>query len=400
MANKDFVLDAMPVNAEMTFNFFPITTDIHCGFGALGSLPKHVKTYNGTKVLLVTDPGLRQAGVANKVERVLKDAGVPFVTYDKVPENSSTGAVNAIVAMIRESGADVLVALGGGSSIDTAKVSAALVVHPGPLTDYMGMNKFHKESLPVIAIPTAAGTGAEVSIFAVVTEDETQTKIPCGGKSLLPKVALLDPDMTVSLPPKLTAATGMDALGHAMECFVNTACQPISGALAWGSMTLVGRYLRRAVKDGTDKEARYGMLLASSMGLMAMDSTRVGPAHALSIPLGSWGTHLHHGLLIAVLLPPVMEFNALAAPERYASVARALGEQVDGMPAEKAALRSVEAVKKLNADIGIPADLKAFNVKSDSVDRILDEAMKSGNLLVNPRKVERADLEKILRAMI
>ena len=400
MATQDFVLDAMPVNAEMTFNFFPITTDIHCGFGALMDLPKHVKTYNGSKAVLVTDPGLRQAGMANRVERVLKDAGIPFVTYDKVPENSSTGAMLAVVQMIKESGADVLIGLGGGSSIDTAKLAAAQAVHSRPFTEYMGMNKYHKESLPVIAIPTAAGTGAEVSIFAVVTEDETLTKMPCGSKTLLPKVALLDPDLTVSLPPKLTAATGMDALGHAMECFVNTACQPISGALAWGSMTLVGKYLRRAVADGTDKEARYGMLLASTMGLMAMDSTRVGPAHALSIPLGSWGTRLHHGLLIAILLPPVMAFNAPAAPGRYASVARALGEAVDGLPAEEAALKAVEAVRRMNADIGIPADLKAYNVPEDSVDRIIEEAMKSGNLLVNPRKVEAADLEKMLRDLM
>jgi alcohol dehydrogenase class IV len=400
MTHPDFVLNALPVNPDLKFNFFPITTDIHCGYGALADLPKHIGEHGGTKAVLVTDPGLRKAGVAGRVEAVLKNAGIPFVSYDKVPENSSTGVVNEIVALINESGADALIGLGGGSPIDTAKIAAAMATHGGRLADYMGLHKFHKPSLPVIAIPTAAGTGAEVSIFAVVTEDETETKIPCGGKTLLPRVALLDPELTVSLPPKLTAATGMDALGHAMECFVNTACQPISGSLAWGSMTLVGRYLRRAVKDGTDREARYGMLLASTLGLMAMDSTRVGPAHAISIPLGSWGTHLHHGLLIAILLPPVMAFNCEAAPERYAAVARALGESVEGLPAVEAAHRSVEAVRRLNADIGIPPDLKQFNVPANLIDPILDEAMKSGNILVNPRKISRDDLAAILNEVL
>ena len=400
MTTQDYVLNAIPLNADASFNFFPITTDIHCGLGALEDLPRHVRTHNGSQVVLVTDPGLRKAGVVTRVERVLKSAGIPFTTYDQVPENSNTRAAQAVVDMIKHEGANLLVALGGGSSIDTAKIASALAVHPGPLKDYLGFNKFHHPSLPVIAIPTAAGTGAEVSIFAVVTDDETKVKTACAGKTLLPRVALLDPEMTISLPPKLTAATGLDALAHAMECFVNTACQPISGSLAWGSMTLVGRFLRRAVKDGTDKEARYGMLLASTLGLMAMDSTRVGPAHALAMPLGSWGTNLHHGLLIGVLLPEVMEFNHLAAPDRYASVARALGEPVDGKPVEVAAKMAVDAVRRLNADIGIPRDLKQYGVPQDSVDRILDEAMKSGNLPVNPRKVERSDLEKMLRKLI
>ena len=400
MTIQDFVRDAIPLDVDATFNFFPITTDIHCGYGALKDLPTHVKALGGSKAVLVTDPGLRQIGMAEKVEKVLADASIACSTYDKVPENSSTGSANAIVAMVKETGADILVSLGGGSAIDTSKIAAAMAVHDGSLADYMGMGKFTRPSLPVIAIPTAAGTGAEVSQFAVITDDETQTKIPCGGKTLLPRLALLDPELTVSLPAKLTAATGMDALAHSMECFVNTACQPISGSLAWGGMTLVGRYLRRAVADGTDKEARYGMLLASTLGLMAMNSTRVGPAHALSIPLGSWGTHLHHGLLIAILLPPVMAFNVSAAPERYASVARAMGVQTDGMALPEAAAASVDEIKKLNADIGIPADLKSYNIAEKLVDPILDEAMKSGNLLVNPRPVERPDLEKMLRSLL
>ena len=185
-----------------------------------------------------------------------------------------------------------------------------------------------------------------------------------------------------------------------MESFVNTACQPISGGLGWSSMTLVGRYLRRAVKNGGDKEARYGMLLASTLGLMTMNSTRVGPAHALAAPLGSWGSGLHHGLVIAILLPSVMAFNCLAAPERYAAVAAALGVPVEGKSVQEAAKMSVEAVRQLNADIGIPADFKQFNIAKDSIDRIIDEAMKSGNLLVNPRKVARTDLEKILRDLL
>ena len=211
------------------------------------------------------------------------------------------------------------------------------------------------------------------------------------------KVALCDPDLTVKLPASVTAATGMDALGHAVECFVNRACQPISGALALQSIALIGKNLRTAVADGSSRPARYNMMLASVLAGMAMNPTRLGLAHALAMPLGSGNIKIPHGTIIAITLPTVMAFNAEAAPERYAAVARALGARVDGLSEREAARASVQAVRELKDDIGIPSGLAACGLEEAMVEPVVEEAMKSGNVAVNPRKTQAHDLAQILR---
>jgi alcohol dehydrogenase len=213
-------------------------------------------------------------------------------------------------------------------------------------------------------------------------------------------VALCDPELTLDLPPMLTAATGMDALAHAVEYYTNNACQPISGALALQAIELIGRHLRSAVLNGRNLPSRYGMMLAATMAGIAMNSTRLGLAHALAMPLGSWDLRVPHGVVLAVTLPAVMEFNHLAEPDRFAEVARALGEDVSRLSRLDAAGRAVAAVRNLARDIGIPAGLSGFGFREEHIAPVVEEAMRSGNVPVNPRRAGAEDLTRILRQVM
>jgi alcohol dehydrogenase len=249
----------------------------------------------------------------------------------------------------------------------------------------------------MIAIPTTAGTGSEVTLWSVFTDEARKLKVAIGSVLIFPAVALCDPELTVGLPPQLTAATGMDALGHAIECYTNNACQPISGALALRAIELIGRHLRSCVLNGRNRESRYAQMLASTLAGIAMNPTRLGLAHALAMPLGSYELQGPHGMAIAITLPHVMEYNYVSEPDRYVDVARALGEPVDGLPRLEAAHRAVEAVKRLAADAGIPAGLSCYGVTGQHVGPVVAEAMKSGNVPVNPRLTTAEDLMEILR---
>ena len=387
----------MNLDANRRFNFLPVPTDVHFGCGSLISLPEHVRSLKARKVFVVTDPGIRSSGILDGVTTVLQQAGVDFAIYDRVTADSGSDLIAEAVEQSRDFGADIVVGVGGGSALDTAKATAALATNPGTALDYVGLNKVTLRPLPTIAIPTTAGTGSEVSLWSVFTDDTRGLKVAIGGVQLYPTIALCDPELTTGLPSSLTASTGIDALAHAIECYTNKACQPISAALALGAIELIGRHLRRATFNGDDREARYAMLLASTMAGIAMNSTRLGLAHALAMPLGSWDLKIPHSIAIAVTLPHVMQFNCAAAPERFADVARALGQQVERSPVQEAAACAVSAVSSLVAAIGIPGGLSACSLRERHVPAVVDEAMKSGNVAVNPRAAGREDVEKILR---
>jgi alcohol dehydrogenase len=390
----------MRVNAGQAFNFFPVPTDIHFGFGMVDSLPELIRSLKGRKALLITDPGLRVAGIPDRIMEILGRASVGFALFDRVKPDSGSGLIDSAAAELTRSGCDVVVGIGGGSSLDTAKAVAALATNSGSCLDYVGLNKISKPSLPVIASPTTAGTGSEVTLWSVFTDDGQGMKVAIGSLFLHPAIALCDPGLSLGLPPLLTASTGMDALAHAVECYTNNACQPISASLALQAIELVGCHLRSAVLNGRDHQSRYAMLLASTMAGIAMNPTRLGLAHALAMPLGSWDVRIPHGIALAVTLPAVMEFNHLAEPERYVAVARAMGERVDHLSAIEAAGRSIRAVRNLARDIGIPAHLSEFGLSERHIDAIVGEAMKSGNVAVNPRRASAKDLEGILRSVL
>jgi alcohol dehydrogenase class IV len=387
----------MKVNIGQTFNFLPIPTDIHFGCGALKLLPDCIHGLGASKAFLVTDPGVKEAGILARAERQLQAASVEFAVYDRVKPDSGSALIDETAGELKESGCDVVVGIGGGSSLDTAKAVAALATNPGSALDYVGLHKVRNRPLPTVAVPTTAGTGSEVTLWSVFTDETRAVKAAIGGTMIYPSTAICDPELTIGLPPALTAATGMDALAHAVECFTNNACQPISASLALKAMELIGASLRSAVLNGRNLETRYAMMLASTMAGMAMNATRLGLAHALAMPLGSWDLHVPHGVVLAITLPCVMEFNCTAEPERFVEVARALGVEVGGLPVMEAARRSVEAVRELSRDIGIPEGLAGFGVREEHVAKVVEEAMKSGNVPVNPRRADAEDLALILR---
>ncbi len=387
----------MRVNTGQTFNFLPIPTDIHFGCGILKSLPDRIRSLGTSKAFLVTDPGVKEAGILAKTEAHLRAASIEFTACDRVRPDSGSTLIDDVAAELKSSGCDVVVGIGGGSSLDTAKAVAALATNPGSALDYVGIHKIRNRPLPMVAIPTTAGTGSEVTLWSVFTDETRALKVAIGGAMIFPSTALCDPELTLSLPPSLTAYTGMDALAHAIECFTNNACQPVSGSLALKAIELIGANLRSVVLNGHNIEARYAMMLASMMAGMAMNSTRLGLAHALAMPLGSWDLRVPHGVVLAVTLPPVMEFNYLAEPERFAEVARALGVEIEGLPVLEAARSSVETVRELSRDIAIPKGLAEFGVRDGHVSQVVEEAMRSGNVPVNPRRADAGDLARILR---
>jgi len=385
------------MSAVGNFRFLPLPTEIHFGCGILATLPERLGALGCRKPILVTDRGMRAAGTVERIERLLASAGIEFTAYDGVTADSGSGLIAEAAGRAKDFGADSVIGLGGGSSLDSSKAVAAMITNSGTILDYTGIDKLVEKPVPVIAIPTAAGTGSEVTYWSVFIDDRTKLKVAAGGVLLFPAVALCDPELTLTLPPSATAATGMDALGHAVECYVNDACQPISAALALKAIELIGRHLRSAVLNGRQIEARSGMLLASTMAGIAMNSTRLGLAHALAMPLGSYGLRIPHGLAIGITLPAVMRFNHAARFERYIDVARALGEFVDGLPARKAAARSFAAVARLGRDVGLPKRLGDLGMREEHIDAVASEAIKSGNVAVNPRRASVEDLKFILR---
>jgi alcohol dehydrogenase len=390
----------MNLNFEQTFNFFPLPTDIQFGPGVLQTLPARVQSFGAHKAFLVTDSGLRAAGILDKMVTLLQGNGIQVDVCDRVKADSGSQLIDSTTAELKQSGAGVVIGIGGGSSLDTAKAVAALATNPGSCLDYVGLHKVRNKPLPVIAVPTTAGTGSEVTLWSVFTDDTRNLKVAIGGFLLYPSVAICDPELTIGLPAPLTASTGMDALAHAIECYTNTACQPVSGALALEAIRLIGKHLRSAVLNGRNREARYGMMLASTMAGIAMNPTRLGLAHALAMPLGSWSLHVPHGLILAMLLPLAMEFNYLAEADRFADVARALGEPVHHLSRVAAARSAVEAVRVLARDIGIPTSMAAYGLREEHIRPVVEEAMKSGNIPVNPRNTAAADLEDILRRLL
>lgn len=390
----------MTVDAAQTFNFLPIPTDVHFGYGSARSVPDHVRGIGGRKVFVVTDPGVRAAGIVDRVTAGLEQAAIAFVVYDNVTADSGSDLISEGLESLKASGADLVLGVGGGSALDTAKAVAALATNPGSPLDYVGLHKVKVRPLPTIAIPTTAGTGSEVSLWSVFTDDGRKLKVAIGGVLLYPTVAVCDPELTLGLPSALTAATGFDALAHAIECYTNNACQPISAALALEAIKLIGANLRSAASDGRDRPSRYAMMLASTMAGMAMNPTRLGLAHALAMPLGSWDLKIPHSIAIAVMLPVVMEFNCTAAPERFVAVARALGEPVDGYSTLEGAARAALSVRQLARDIGIPNGLSQYGLAERHVLEVVEEAMKSGNVAVNPRLTTTEQLADILRCAL
>jgi len=373
---------------------YKMPTEIIFGRGASLKTADAVKKVGGSKVLIVTDKGVWENNVLKNIELSLTESSIEYIIYNEVEPDPTIQGVEKAQELLKEFSGDVVIGVGGGSSLDTAKAVAVMGSNQGKIFDYVGFGLIKEKPLPIIAIPTTAGTGSEATFWSVLADKTKDIKASVGGWEIMPSIAILDPELTLTLPPSLTASTGMDALCHAMESFVAKSTQPISEGMSIQAMKLIAKSLRRAVTRGDDIQAREDMMMASLVAAFAFNVTRLGLAHALAIPFGAH-FHIPHGTVNAVLLPWVMEYNLPAATDKYIEIAEIFGEDVTGLSPMDAARRSVEAIKKLNIDIGMTAGLKDWGVKEDDLLMIAEEGIKSGNVLVNPRKSTVKDLIQI-----
>ncbi|MFH5183910.1 iron-containing alcohol dehydrogenase [Paenibacillus sp. TAB 01] len=376
---------------------YELPTIIEFGVGAAKTLPRHVSELGGSKALIVCDPGVLRAGGVDKLTEPLEQAGIPYILYSDIEPDPHIESVDAATALAKAEGCDLVVGVGGGSSLDTAKAVGLMMTNDGNIRDYVGINKVPRKGAPVIAVPTTAGTGSELTIWSVLSDKKAKVKLSVGSAYNCPTLALCDPELTVTLPAHVTAATGMDALTHALESFVNKATQPISEGMSVQAMKMIARSLRLAVVQGENLTARHDMLLASLIAAMAFNPTRLGLSHALAIPLGAH-FKIPHGTVNAILLPEVMAFNLIGNLEKFREIAVIFGEKTDHLSLREAAELSVAAIRRLNADIGITQTLSDYGVTEDALDRIVEEAMLSGNVPVNPVKPTLEDLKQICRA--
>jgi choline dehydrogenase len=383
----------MPVEVD-TVRAVTVPTRLVHGPGAVASLADECRALGITKPMLVTDPGVAAAGL---VDRVLPHLN-GVVVFDEVRPNPDIELVDRAAGVYRENGCDGLVGLGGGSSLDTAKSIGVVARHGGSIADYeWGRDPIEERIPPLVAIPTTAGTGSEVTLWAVITDHERQLKFNVGGTPLIgAHVALIDPELMLGLPPAVTAATGMDALSHAIECFTCDYHQPFNDAVALHAIELVGRWLRRAVEDGTDLEARTHMAHAATLGGMAYGTESAGAAHAMSQSAG--GVHdCPHGALTARVLGPVCAYNVPAAPERYARIAQALGIETSGMDVLEAARAGVEEVYRLTDDVDIPT-MEELGFSEDEIPMLARIAFEDPQTQGNAREVDVPAYEEIYRA--
>ena len=375
---------------------FTAPATVTFGPGVIAKLPE-LASGLGSRAIVVSDPGIAKAGILDRVLGGLDQAAVTAEPYPHVEPNPSIETVDAAHDLFRRTRSAFVVGVGGGSAMDVAKVVAVLAAHGGTVRDYEGMGKVPGPGVPCVAIPTTAGTGSEVTIFSVITDRQRKFKMTVGSPHTVPQVALCDPELTLSMPQPLTAATGMDALTHAIESYINTVHNPIAATLARESMRLIGRSLRTAFSSGRNLQARTEMLLASTMAAMAFTRTRLGNVHAMSHPLGAH-FDIPHGVANAVLLPSVMAWNMIACHDTYPQIASALGESVDGLSPREASEAAVEAVRRLARDVQIPERLRDLGVTREAIPRLAEDAMKSGNVLVNPRTTTAADITALFEA--
>ncbi|WP_457280885.1 iron-containing alcohol dehydrogenase [Polaromonas sp. P5_D5] len=372
--------------------FIYYVTQIQFEFGAIKLLKQECERVGITRPLIVTDPGVKAAGILQKAIDALP--GVQVTVFDQTPSNPTEAAVRAAAALYKSAGCDGLIAVGGGSAIDCAKGVAIAATHEGPLTTYAtiegGSLKITDRAAPLIAVPTTSGTGSEVARGAIIIVDDHR-KLGFHSWHLVPKTAICDPELTLGLPAKLTAATGMDAIAHCMETFMSAAFNPPADGIALDGLERGWAHIERATRDGSDRDARFNLMSASMQGAMAFQKG-LGCVHSLSHSLGGVDPRLHHGTLNAMFLPVVVDFNAAAESvqkdRRLDRMARAMGfASGTDIP---------DAIREMNARLGLPDGLAAMGVQPQSFGRIIDGALADHCHKTNPRIADMNDYRLML----
>ena len=376
---------------------------ILCGRKALSNLAHELQQLHVARPLLITDQGVLRAGLFEKVLAALGDCGMqPGATFTDTPADSSNRIVNRVAELYRAERCDGFVAIGGGSVLDTAKgVSIVVGQDVQDLLGWQGVDRISAVLPPYVAIPTTAGTGSEVTAVAVIYNEDAHAKMAFVSQKLYPQVAIIDPQMMLTMPAKITAATGMDALTHAVEALYSLQHNPVSDAMADAAIRLVFTHLQKAVEDGADEEARLGMANAALLAGISFSNSMVGVVHALAHATGAVA-HVPHGVANSIYLPEGMRYNIGRAAEAVARVAELVGEELTGLGSEQKALRAVERVLKLRSAVcqasGMAQTLRETGVKEEQLPEIARATLDDGALTYNPTEVEYAEALALLQA--
>lgn len=380
----------------MNISTFKIANKLITGNGATECLLQEVGRLGMQHPLIVTDEILQKIGVIEKIQSLLK--GLTYGVYTGVKPEPEFSVVEECAEIFRKGQHDGLIAVGGGSAIDIAKAVSAFSQFEGSLIEMVGTNLVPEKGASIIAIPTTAGTGSEVTNISILSDKEAQLKKGIVSDYLLPDVAIVAPEMTLTMPPSVTAASGIDALVHAIEAYISVNASPITDALALGAMKMISKSLPKAYSNPNNVAAREQMATASLMAGMAFGNAGVGAVHALAYPLGG-RYHIAHGVSNALLLPYVMEWNKISCVERFRDIACALGEKTDGLSDSEAADKAVQAMRRLSSDVNIPKGLRAFNIPEEAIPDMAEDASKNNRLLKNnPRLLSKLDIEQIYRS--
>lgn len=374
---------------------FKIPQKIEFGMGSLKKLPAILEKSGSDNVLLISDRGLERIGVVKRIQEIIEEGKNKCTSFLDVIPNPTVEVVDAATELYKKSGANSIVALGGGSSMDVAKAVGVLVNYGGKITEYEGNHKVPGPIVPIIAIPTTAGTGSEVTASAVITDTSRNYKLSVFSYEILPKYAVLDPELIMTAPMSIAAACGVDALIHAMEAYVSNNATPFSDAMAEKAMELIGKNLRRFVANRQDAEAACAMMAGCNFAGISFAWARLGNVHAMSHPVSAY-FNVPHGVANAILLPVVVEYNALADHGRYEKIYNYIREGSGHVENFKPEML-VEEIKNMNRDLGIPQGLSEVGVTEDLIPTMAEDAMKSGNIPANPRSSTVKDIIALYR---
>ena len=377
-----------------TFSF-SIPQHVIFGKGSLGKLPEAAKALGKNKALIISGPHLNRIGMADKCRAALSAAGIGSAAFTETEGNPSTETVEKAVEAYKSSGADFIVAFGGGSPLDVAKAAGILAMYGGKITEYEGGGKVPGPVVPMIAIPTTAGTGSEVTSFSVITDHSRNYKLSVSSNYLLPAYAILDPELIASVPAGTAAACGVDAMVHALEAYLSLAASPFSDMFALKALQLIGKNLRAYAANRGNEAAAEAMMMGSLFAGIAFSHARLGDVHAMSHPVSAY-FNVAHGVANAILLPVIVEYNELADQGKYYDIYRCVAKA----PVSEAMFSShmlTEELRALNMELGIPSCLKEAGVKAEYFDAMAEDAMKSGNISVNPRSTTKADVLELYK---
>ncbi len=381
--------------AEQVFDFF-VPSVSRMGVGAVKKIGESAKFLGGTKALIVTDKGLFDLGVADQIVELLAADGIKAVVFNGAEPNPTDLNVRAGLKIYKDNNCDMLVSLGGGSSHDCAKGIGIVATNNGDIRDFAGIDTVPNPLPPFIAVNTTAGTGSEVTRFAVITNTDTHVKMIFATARITPTIAFNDPAMMVGLPAPLTASTGMDALTHAIEAYVAALANPVTDACAIAAIKLIVEWLPQAVGNGANLEARDKMAYAEYLAGVAFNNAGIGIVHAMAHQPGAL-LNKPHGVCNAILLPYGCEFNIIACPQKYADIAVAMGVNTAGLSTMEAAEKGIDAIRKLSRDIGIPSGLAEIGVKESDIPLLADNAINDICCLFNPRKIRLEDLTRLYK---